>query len=85
MTTVRLVISVCLPVPRGSFPGCTSPPDAVTWPRRAAPGLTGHTAGGGGRSKHTHSTLKTKKNELHVVSQWKQFDTWCSVTVTTLR
>lgn len=57
MTTVCLVVSSCLAAPRDSVPGCTSPLVAVTSPRPPAPWLTGHTAAGGWRSKHTHSTF----------------------------
>ena len=53
MTTVHPVVPACLPVHPDFFPGCTSPPVAVTGPHGAAPWLTAHTAAGGGRSKHT--------------------------------
>lgn len=52
-SAVHQVISAFLLVPPNSFPGCPSPPDAVTWPHWAALGQTGHTAGGDGWSKHT--------------------------------
>lgn len=61
MTTVRPVVSVCLPVPQDNFPGCISPPVAVPRPHLAAPWLTGHT--GGGRSKYTQH-VKKKKNQV---------------------
>lgn len=51
------LISVCLPAPQDSFPGCTSPPVAVTWQCWAAPWLTRHTSAGGRRSE-THGTFK---------------------------
>lgn len=53
MTAVHLVVPACLPVHPDFFPGCTSPPVAVTGPHGAAPWPTAHTAAGGGRSKHT--------------------------------